>query len=68
MISNSTLAGNDTNGAFATGTGALIRIGSSVIANNKGAATSGNVQSYLNNQLNSNNPDTVPGGVPGGLH
>jgi len=68
MISDSTIAGNNSNGLLATGTGALIRIGSSVIANNKSAATSGNVQSYLNNQLNSNNPDTVPGAVAGGLH
>jgi hypothetical protein len=68
MIFHSTINGNLNTAVVASGSGATIRIGSSTIANNGGTATSGNVLSYLNNQINSNNPDTVPGGVPGGLH
>ena len=69
MITNSTIGNNANIGVVATGTGATVRIGSSVIANNGAAATSGaNVLSYGNNQIQSNNPDTVPGLVPGGLH
>jgi len=67
MITNSTISGNDNIGALASGTGAVVRIGSSVITNNRAAATSGNVQSYQNNQINGNNPDTVPTAVSGGL-
>ena len=66
MIINSTIANNATIGAVASGTGATIRIGSSVIANNGGASVSGNVLSFLNNQINSNNPDTAPA-TAGGL-
>jgi hypothetical protein len=68
MIANSRIDGNLSTGVIATGAGATVRMGSSTIANNQGAATSGNVLSYGNNQINSNNPDTVPGLVPGGLH
>ena len=68
MITNSTIANNANIGAFVSGAGAVIRIGNSVIANNGAAATSGNVLSYGTNQIQSNNPDTVPGLVPGGLH
>jgi hypothetical protein len=66
MIINSTIANNTSIGAVASGTGATIRIGSSVIANNGGASVSGNVLSFLNNQINSNNPDTAPA-TAGGL-
>ena len=68
MITDTTIANNANIGAFVSGTGALIRIGSSVIANNGAAATSGNVQSYGTNAIQSNNPDTVPALVAGGLH
>ena len=69
MITNSTIGNNASIGVVATGSGATVRIGSSVIANNGAAATSGaNVLSYVNNQIQSNNPDTVPTPVPGGLH
>ena len=68
MIMNSTIANNVNIGAFVNGAGATIRIGSSAIANNGNAATSGNVLSYGNNQIQSNNPDTVPVLVPGGTH
>ena len=68
MITNTTIANNANIGAFVSGTGAMIRIGSSVIANNGAAATSGNVLSYGNNQIQSNTPDTIPALVPGGLH
>ena len=68
MITNTTIANNANIGVFVNGTGALIRIGNSVIANNGAAATSGNVQSYGTNQIQSNNPDTVPALVAGGMH
>ena len=69
MIMNSTIANNASFGVVASGAGATVRIGSSSIANNGAAATSGaNVLSYGNNQIQSNTPDTVPNPVPGGLH
>ena len=67
MIFQSTFNGNLGIAIVAAGAGATIRIGSSVIANNAAAATSGNVLSYLNNQINSNNPDTTPA-TAGGTH
>ena len=68
MITNTTIANNANIGALVNGGGAVIRIGSSVIANNGAAATSGNVLSYGTNAIQSNTPDTIPGLVPGGLH
>ena len=68
MITNTTIANNANIGALANGGGAVIRIGSSVITNSGAAATSGNVLSYGTNPIQSNNPDTIPGLVPGGLH
>jgi hypothetical protein len=64
MIFHSTVAGNAGIGIVAAGGGATVRIGSSVIANNGGAATSGNVLSYGNNQINDNTPDTIPTTIP----
>ena len=66
MIFGSTVAGNASIGIVASGGGATARVGSSVITNNGAAATSGNVLSYLNNQINANNPDTTPA-TAGGL-
>ena len=68
MVTNSTIGNNANIGVVATGTGATVRIGNSVIANNGQAATNGNVLSYGTNQIQSNNPDTIPALVPGGLH
>ncbi|RXH19441.1 right-handed parallel beta-helix repeat-containing protein [Bradyrhizobium guangzhouense] len=41
------------------------RIGRSTIVNNLGSATTGSVLSYLDNQINGNNPDTTPGSAGG---
>ncbi len=38
-----------------------------MIVNNLGSATTGSVLSYLDNQINGNNPDTTPG-TAGGYH
>ena len=47
-------------GVLAAGAGAVIRMGRSAILGSGGAATSGNVLSYLDNQISNNNPDTTP--------
>lgn len=65
QLFNSTISGSATTGLIVAGSGAVAEVGSSVIANNIGAATSGNVLSYLNNQINDNNPDTMPASVGG---
>ncbi|UWU79726.1 right-handed parallel beta-helix repeat-containing protein [Bradyrhizobium huanghuaihaiense] len=44
-----------------------LRVGRSMIVNNLGSATTGTVLSYLDNQINGNNPDTTPG-TAGGYH
>ncbi|MDH2398969.1 right-handed parallel beta-helix repeat-containing protein [Bradyrhizobium sp. SSUT18] len=44
-----------------------VRVGRSMIVNNLGSATTGTVLSYLDNQINGNNPDTTPG-TAGGYH
>jgi hypothetical protein len=66
QIDNSTVSANAGIGMVAGG-GGVIRIGRSAITNNGGAATSGNVLSYLDNQINGNNPDTTPA-TAGGYH
>jgi hypothetical protein len=66
QIDNSTVSSNTSIGVYAGG-GTAVRIGRSGITNNGGAATSGNVLSYLDNQINGNNPDTTPG-TAGGYH
>jgi hypothetical protein len=66
QIDNSTVSANAITGVLASG-GVAIRIGRSAITNNGGAATSGNVLSYLDNQINGNNPDTTPS-TAGGYH
>lgn len=67
QIFNSTINNTVGIGVLASGTGAVVRIGRSVITGSGGAATSGNVLSYLDNQINNNNPDTVPA-TAGGYH
>jgi hypothetical protein len=52
---------------FAQSGAATARIGRSTIVNNLGSATTGSVLSYLDNQINGNNPDTTPGSA-GGYH
>src|ERR1700694_4189306 len=66
QIDNSTVSANTIIAVLASG-GAAIRIGRSAITNNGAAATSGNVLSYLDNQINGNNPDTTPS-TAGGYH
>lgn len=66
QINNSNISENLSTGLFLAGA-AGARIGRSMIVNNLGAATSGSVLSYLDNQINGNNPDTTPG-TAGGYH
>jgi hypothetical protein len=66
QIDNSTISTSVTTGVVASG-GATPRIGRSAITNNAGAATSGTVLSYLDNQINGNTPDTIPA-TAGGYH
>ena len=66
QIDNSTISANLSTGVFASG-GTTPRIGRSAITNNGGAATSGTVLSYLDNQINGNTPDTIPA-TAGGYH
>jgi len=67
QINNSAITANLSIGAIASGAGAVVRIGRSAIVNNGGASISGNVLSYLDNQINGNNPDTAPA-TAGGYH
>jgi len=66
MVMNTAIVNNGT-GLLAVGGGGVVRVGLSTITGN-GTATSGNVLSYGNNQINGNGADTVPAGVPGGVH
>ena len=66
QIDNSTISANLSTGVVASG-GTTPRIGRSSITTNAGAATSGTVLSYLDNQINGNNPDTIPA-TAGGYH
>ncbi|KJC50753.1 right-handed parallel beta-helix repeat-containing protein [Bradyrhizobium sp. LTSP857] len=66
QVNNSNISENLGTG-FALSGVASARIGRSVIANNLGSATTGSVLSYLDNQINGNNPDTTPG-TAGGYH
>ena len=67
QIDNSAVTGNLSTAVLASGAGAVVRIGRSSITNNGGASVSGNVLSYLDNQVNGNNPDTAPT-TAGGYH
>lgn len=60
QVNASAITANLSVGAIASGAGAVVRIGRSAIVNNGGASISGNVLSYLDNQINGNNPDTAP--------
>jgi hypothetical protein len=67
QINESAITANLSIGALTSGAGAVVRIGRSAIVNNGGASISGNVLSYLDNQINGNNPDTAPA-TAGGYH
>jgi hypothetical protein len=67
QIDDSAITGNSSIGVIAAGTGAVVRIGRSSVVNNGSSATSGNVLSYLDNQINGNSPDTTPASA-GGYH
>ncbi|MGT2501606.1 right-handed parallel beta-helix repeat-containing protein [Bradyrhizobium guangxiense] len=66
QVNNSNISENLSTGLALSGV-AGVRIGRSVIVNNLGAATTGNVLSYLDNQINGNAPDTTPA-TAGGYH
>ncbi|MDH2344386.1 right-handed parallel beta-helix repeat-containing protein [Bradyrhizobium sp. SSUT77] len=66
QVNNSNISENLSTG-FALSGAASARIGRSMIVNNLGAATSGSVLSYLDNEINGNAPDTTPG-TAGGYH
>ncbi|WP_456620882.1 right-handed parallel beta-helix repeat-containing protein [Bradyrhizobium sp. P5_C12] len=66
QVNNSSISENLSTGFALSGT-AGARIGRSMIVNNLGSATTGSVLSYLDNQINGNNPDTTPG-TAGGYH
>lgn len=66
QVNDSNISENLSTGLALSGA-AGVRIGRSAIVNNLGAATSGNVLSYLDNQINGNAPDTTPA-TAGGYH
>jgi hypothetical protein len=67
QINESAITNNSSIGLVASGTGAVVRIGRSLIINNAGGSISGNVLSYQDNQLIGNSPDTIPV-TAGGYH
>nr|WP_249153546.1 right-handed parallel beta-helix repeat-containing protein [Bradyrhizobium diazoefficiens] len=66
QVNNTSISENVSTGLALSGVAAA-RIGRSMIVNNLGAATTGNVLSYLDNQINGNGPDTTPA-TAGGYH
>jgi len=60
QINESAITNNSSFGLVANGTGGVVRIGRSLIINNAGGSITGNVLSYLDNQLIGNSPDTAP--------
>ncbi len=66
QVNNSNISENLSTAIALSGV-AGVRIGRSMIVNNLGASTSGSVLSYLDNQINGNNPDTTPA-TAGGYH
>ncbi|MFB6420275.1 MULTISPECIES: right-handed parallel beta-helix repeat-containing protein [Bradyrhizobium] len=66
QVNNTSISENVSTGLALSGVAAA-RIGRSMIVNNLGAATTGNVLSYLDNQINGNAPDTTPA-TAGGYH
>lgn len=66
QVFQSAVSHNSSNGLSASGSGAVIKVGGSAIIGNGSAATSGNVLSFLNNEISDNSPDTTPA-TAGGL-
>ena len=64
QINETLIAGNTGTGVAQSGA-ASVYLGRSLIVNNLGSATTGTVLSYLDNQINNNNPDTTPGTAGG---
>ena len=64
QVNESTISENVGTGIAQSGA-ATVRVGRSLIVNNLGSATTGTVLSYLDNQINNNNPDTTPGTAGG---
>ena len=64
QIDFSAISENASTALFASG-GTAVRIGRSAVTNNGGASISGNVLSYLDNQIQGNNPDTAPASAGG---
>ncbi len=65
QVFQSTISDNSSNGLSATGTGAVIKVGYSAIIGNGSAATTGNVLSFLNNEISDNGTDTTPSSAGG---
>ena len=66
QVFQSAISHNSSNGLLASGAGAVIKVGGSAITGNGSAATSGNVLSFLNNEISDNGTDTTPA-TAGGL-
>jgi hypothetical protein len=66
QVFQSAVSHNSSNGLLASGAGAVIKVGGSAVIGNGSAATSGNVLSYLNNEISDNGTDTSPA-TAGGL-
>ena len=66
QVFQSAISHNASDGLLASGVGAVIKIGGSAIIGNGSAATSGNVLSFLNNEISDNGTDTSPA-TAGGL-
>ena len=65
QVFQSAVSHNANNGLVASGAGAVIKVGGSAIIGNGSAATSGNVLSFLNNEISDNGTDTTPGSAGG---
>lgn len=66
QVFQSAVSHNTSNGLLASGAGAVIKVGGSAVIGNGAAATTGNVLSFLNNEISDNPVDTTPA-TAGGL-
>jgi len=66
QVFQTAISHNASNGLIASGAGAVIKVGGSAIIGSGSAATSGNVLSFLNNEISDNGTDTTPA-TAGGL-
>jgi hypothetical protein len=60
QVFQSAISHNASTGLTASGVGAVIKIGGSAIIGNGSASTTGNVLSFLNNEISDNGTDTSP--------